>query len=236
VNGILFSREWAMPSGDTFSVPPIGKFVQKYLAHSGISVDPFARNTLWATYTNDLNPNTSAAYHMDAEEFLKTLAADVAGLVDLAILDPPYSPRQISECYSEAGLKTGMKDTQNAALYSRVKAALAPLLSPSATVLSFGWNSAGMGKKYGFVPVEYLLVAHGGAHNDTICVAERRGTESASAAGIRGRGGDVSEPRQKCIDVGNTYSEYECQGCGETYVVNDEDAVHYEHQCYEEAA
>jgi hypothetical protein len=38
-------------------------------------------------------------------------------------------------------------------------------------VLSFGWNSAGMGDF--FEPVELLLVAHGGAHNDTICVAER---------------------------------------------------------------
>lgn len=37
-------------------------------------------------------------------------------------------------------------------------------------VLSFGWNSAGMGD--GFRHLELLLVAHGGAHNDTICLAE----------------------------------------------------------------
>ena len=43
-----------------------------------------------------------------------------------------------------------------------------------AIVLSFGWNSAGMGKWSGFEQIELLLVCHGGAHNDTICLAERR--------------------------------------------------------------
>jgi hypothetical protein len=175
MNSVAFSRAWAMPSGDTFSVRPIGAFVRKYLQTSTISVDPFARNNAWATYTNDLNPNTRAQRHMDAEAFLIQLQAEgLAGRVDLAILDPPYSPRQISECYREAGLTVGMKDTQNAALYARVKAALFPLLTDEAVVLSFGWNSAGMGEKYGFEPVEYMLVAHGAAHNDTICTAERR--------------------------------------------------------------
>lgn len=170
-----FNRTWAMPSADTFSVRPIGDFVRKYLKSSAVSVDPFARNNAWATYTNDLNPNTSAQRHMDAEAFLLALAdEELRGRVDLAILDPPYSPRQISECYREAGLTAGMKDTQNAALYSRVKIALAPLLSDNAVVLSFGWNSSGMGEKHGFRPIEYLLVAHGGAHNDTICLAEKR--------------------------------------------------------------
>lgn len=55
-----FSRVWAMPNHDTFSVKPIGEFVRRYLDASKVSVDPFARNKQWATYTNDLDPNTSA--------------------------------------------------------------------------------------------------------------------------------------------------------------------------------
>jgi hypothetical protein len=162
-----------MPNGDTFSIPPIGEFVKKYLKNSSSSVDPFARNNPWAIYTNDLNPKTSAANHTDAEEFLQTLS--VLGIqCDLGILDPPYSPRQISECYKEAGIFCGMAETQNAKFYSRIKANLEPILSPGAVVLSFGWNSAGMGKKYGFEIIEIMLVAHGAAHNDTICLAERR--------------------------------------------------------------
>lgn len=171
----MFSRTWAMPNGDTFSVPPIGIFVKRYLAKSRVSVDPFARNKQWATYTNDLNPKTSAQRHMDAEEFLLALADEGhAGTIDLAILDPPYSPRQISELYKEIGLTCGMKDTQSAVLYQRVRNALAPLLTPNATVLSFGWSTNGMGKKHGFEITEIMLVAHGGAHNDTICMAEKR--------------------------------------------------------------
>lgn len=51
-----FSRVWAMPNSDTFSVRPIGEFVHRYLCRSASSVDPFARNKDWATQTNDLNP------------------------------------------------------------------------------------------------------------------------------------------------------------------------------------
>lgn len=168
-----FSRTWAMPSADTFSVDPIYNFVSAYLPEWSpglVSVDPFARNNNFAAYKNDLNPETSADYHMDAEEFLEHLAQK--GVVaDVILLDPPYSPRQISECYRAAGRTAGMKDTQNAALYARVRRAARKLCKPGTVVLSFGWNSAGMGA--GFETVELMLVAHGGAHNDTICLAER---------------------------------------------------------------
>ena len=165
---VKFSREWAMPNADTFSVPPIGDFVKRYL--TGISVDPFARNKRWATHTNDLNPTTDAEHHMDAVAFLDMLAA-LSVQADCIVLDPPYSPRQISECYKAAGLTVGMADTQNAALYSRVHTAARKLCKPGTLILSFGWNSCGMGKE--FEPLELLLVAHGGAYNDTICLAER---------------------------------------------------------------
>lgn len=62
-----------MPNADTFSVKPIGEFVQRYLAASKVSIDPFARNKRWATHTNDLNPDTSAQHHLDATDFLAQL-------------------------------------------------------------------------------------------------------------------------------------------------------------------
>jgi len=91
-----------------------------------------------------------------------------------AIVDPPYSPRQMVECYNKVGMQKGVGGSQNAALYKRTRDALIPLLTPDAVVLSFGWNSAGMGTKRGFEIIEILLCAHGGGHNDTICVAEHR--------------------------------------------------------------
>lgn len=170
---LKFSRTWAMPNHDTFSVGPISGFVKRYLANSKCSVDMFARNKRWATHTNDLNPATEAEHHMDAEDFCKMLAGRQAK-VDLALFDPPYSPRQISECYQQIGRECSTKDTQNAALYKRVRDALMPLLEPGAIVLSFGWNSGGMSQTRGFQQLEIMLCAHGGGHNDTICLAEWR--------------------------------------------------------------
>lgn len=170
---VRFSRSWAMPTSDTFDCKPIEEFVKRYLKTSQTSIDPFARNKRWAKLTNDINPTTKAEWHMDAESFLLHIAT-LNHKADLLIFDPPYSPRQISEAYSEAGLKVTMKDTQNSALYKRVRDASMPLLTDDAIVLSFGWNTVGMGKSRGFTQEEIMLVCHGGAHNDTICLAERR--------------------------------------------------------------
>ncbi len=165
------NRTWAMPNPNTFNCKPIGGFVVDWMR--GVSADPFARNTGLATYTNDLNPDTAAEYHMDAVDFLLMLG-DQDVKLDCCLFDPPYSPRQISECYQSIGRTVTSKDTQNAALYKRVRDAIHRLMVPGGVVLSFGWNSGGMGKTRGYKIEEILLVAHGGAHNDTICMAERK--------------------------------------------------------------
>jgi 23S rRNA G2069 N7-methylase RlmK/C1962 C5-methylase RlmI len=162
-----------MPNSETFSVKPIGNFVKKYIEDSVISIDPFARNSKLATYTNDLNPNTEALYHLDAVEFCQKMK-DENIRPDLIIFDPPYSPRAISECYQSIGKKATQKDTQNSLLYKNVRDILDDILAPNGTVLSFGWNSSGMGTKREYEIVEILLVCHGSAHNDTICIAERK--------------------------------------------------------------
>jgi hypothetical protein len=172
---ILFSRCFAMPNAETFGIAPIGKFVRSYIDRSKVSIDPFARDRAWATYTNDINPKTAAQSHQDAEAFLGELQARGVN-ADLALFDPPYSPRQVSEHYKDAGLQVTREDTQNGRLYKRVRDALDPLMLPGGIVLSFGWQSAGMGKTRGYELIETMLVAHGGGHNDTICIAERKMT------------------------------------------------------------
>jgi len=108
---------------------------------------------------------------MEAAAFAQCLQSDGV-CADAILFDPPYSPRQMSEIYQRVGGREGAARTQNARLYKESRDALAPLLVPGGVALSFGWNSAGFGKKRGFEIQEILLVAHGGAHNDTICVAE----------------------------------------------------------------
>lgn len=173
MSAIVFSRMFAMPSGDTFSIPTIMEFVRRWSIGKVESVDPFARNSRVAIYRNDLNPKTNAEHHMPADEFL--LHLNRVGVVsDLIILDPPYSPRQISELYKEIGITCGMKDTQTASFMRRVCDAAHKLTRPGTIVLSFGWNSVGMGLGNLYAIKEILLVNHGGHHNDTICMAQER--------------------------------------------------------------
>lgn len=165
-----------MPNADTFTVQPIGEFVKDYLSRSKTSIDPFARNRNWATYNNDLNPDTTAESHLEAAEFLRGLR-DRQVKADLIIFDPPYSIRQCAEMYKSVGRPVTMRDTQIFGRWTEHKNLCAELLTDDGVVLHFGWHSNGMGKKRGFLIETLLLVSHGGAHNDTICIAERRVSE-----------------------------------------------------------
>lgn len=171
---IAFTRQWAMPSADTFDIPPINSFVKKYLRQSKVSIDPFARNKRWATYTNDLNPKTAAEYHLEALEFLEMLKGRGV-IADLVIFDPPYSRRQVMEMYDGIGRKFQNEDSQYFSLnWKAERLAVDAILDVGGIVLSFGWHSNGMHQSGLFEPIEILMVAHGGAHNDTICMAERK--------------------------------------------------------------
>lgn len=167
------NRVWSMPNPETFSIPAIADVLRFYLADCPVVVDPFARNSRIATHRNDLNPETAADWHLPAEGFCETMA-EKGITADAVLFDPPYSPRQISEVYAKVGITAGTKDTQNAALYKRVRDGLDAILRPGGVAISCGWNSAGFGVVRGYEPLEIVLVAHGGAHNDTIVVVERK--------------------------------------------------------------
>lgn len=173
-----------MPNHETFSIKPIQDFVKRYLASSSISVDLFARNNQWATYANDLNPATSAPFHMEANAFLAHLKS-INVKADLVIVDPPYSPRQTKECYDSIGIKIQRDDTLLGKVRSEWKSGIMRILAPSSVVLWFGWNTVGMGLKNGFVIEEIMLVCHGSDHNDTICMAERLNPHSLIKGGVK---------------------------------------------------
>lgn len=107
---------------------------------------------------------------MDARAFATWLDD---GSLDGVLFDPPYSPRQISECYRSLGLPVTQGDTQNASLYAEVRDALLPKLRPGAKVIRCGWNTVGFGCGRGFELLHVRLVCHGAAHNDTILTCER---------------------------------------------------------------
>lgn len=163
-------RAWAMPNENTFSIKPIKELIEKYVDSRKIIIDPFSRSSPFRDLciTNDINESFEADYHLDAMDFLKGMKE-----ADLILFDPPYSPRQVSECYKNAGASVNMQTTQ-ASFWSNIKKEISRIVLPGGYCITFGWNSGGIGKKYGFDIVEILIVAHGGWHNDTICTVERK--------------------------------------------------------------
>jgi len=163
-----------MPSADTFDIQPIGALVKRFLKASKTSVDPFSRNKRWATYTNDLNPDTAAEYHLDAYEFLLLLQSKGVA-PDLIIFDPPYSRQQVKEVYAGIGRHYGIEDSQDHSTnWSKERDVIDQILQVGGIVISCGWNSGGMGKERGYKPLELLITPHGGNHNDTITFVEQK--------------------------------------------------------------
>lgn len=160
-------RKWAMPNKNTFKIKPIHELIQSELS-SGLWIDPFANDNKLATITNDLNPVFNTDYHLDALDFLKLFENES---VDGVLYDPPYSPRQVSECYNDVGYNVTWNTTK-ASFWSNHKKEIARILKKGGKVITFGWNSGGIGKTYGFKKTKILLVPHGGWHNDTICTVE----------------------------------------------------------------
>lgn len=163
----IIERKWAMPNKNTFSIKPIKELILDELT-DGVWIDPFANSNKLASITNDLNTEYDTDYHMDALDFLKLFPDNS---IDGILYDPPYSPRQVSECYNNVGLSVTW-DTTKSSFWSNHKREISRILKSNGKVITFGWNSGGIGASNGFSIKRILLVPHGGWHNDTICTVE----------------------------------------------------------------
>lgn len=167
---MIINRKWAMPNKDTFSIKPIKTFIESKIKDAHKICDPFVRNSPFTSLciSNDLDESVRADYHLDAIDFLKIMPDDE---FDVVLFDPPYSPRQVSECYKALGKTVNMQTTQ-ASFWSEMKKEIQRITKRGGICITCGWNSGGIGKKYGFNIQEILIVAHGGWHNDTIVTQE----------------------------------------------------------------
>ena len=156
-----------MPNKNTFEVKPIHDLIVEEMTE-GTWIDPFANRNKLATITNDLSEEFDTDYHLDALDFMKMF--DDAS-VDGVLYDPPYSPRQVSECYNNVGFNVTW-DTTKASFWGNHKREISRIVKVGGKVITFGWNSGGIGYKYGFEITRILMVPHGGWHNDTICTVE----------------------------------------------------------------
>jgi hypothetical protein len=174
---INFERIWCMPNSNTFLIKPITKLIHEEIT-TGIWLDPFANestfknllhnNTDLRIIDNDLNPKYNTDYHMDALEFLKMFDDNS---IDGLVYDPPYSLRQVSECYKNVGITVTQETTQSSWRSKHIDE-ITRIIKPNGKVFCFGWNSSGIGKVRGFKLERILLIPHGGSHNDTIVTVE----------------------------------------------------------------
>ena len=175
-DALEINRIWAMPNKNTFKIKPIRELIERRIKEvkdknpNAIIIDPFANQSKLADITNDLDNQYDTDYHMDALDFLK-MFDDKS--VDMVLYDPPFSPRQVAECYKKLGKTVNMQTTQSS-YWSRHKKEISRIVKKNGIVITCGWNSGGIGKTNGFEIVEILLVSHGGWHNDTIVTVDKK--------------------------------------------------------------
>ena len=148
---MIIERTWAMPNKRTFEIKPIGKLILQELGSEYVDPFPFEGK-------------------VDCFDYLKTLDDNSA---QYGVLDPPYTKRQVSEHYKKnGGICTGWHTSSG--WIAKVKDEMARVIKPGGKVITFGYNSTGIGKKRGFEITRVLLVCHGAEHNDTICTVEQK--------------------------------------------------------------
>ena len=154
-------RVWAMPSIWTFKIKPIRALIDRYLTTGW--ADPFAGLYSPADWTNDIE-GRGARHQMDGLEFLRMFTPGLNGV----LFDPPYSTEQCLRRYTPKHGGTAGR----AEYWAKCKDEIARIVKPGGVVISFAWDSVGMGKGRGFTLEEVLLVCHGACHNDTIVTVE----------------------------------------------------------------
>ena len=219
---IHIERIWAMPNKNTFEVNPIHDLIVDEMT-DGTWIDPFANRNKLATITNDLSNEFDTDYHMDALDFMKMFGDSS---VDGVLYDPPYSPRQVSECYNNVGYNVTW-DTTKASFWGNHKREISRIVKVGGKVITFGWNSGGIGYKYGFEITRILMVAHGGWHNDTICTVEVKTHE-----GVKKDGYPKAEIKESMIvkfDTDEQLIEYLKQLPNNYWDFKDNDTHRYTH-------
>lgn len=144
--GLKFENVFAMPNKRTFTIKPIADLIT---SENGWRFDePFPFE-----------------YKIDALDHLWTFRDNS---LDGVLFDPPYSPRQLKECYDSIGQSWD----GTSGIWSQWEARIASVIKPGGKCIKFGWNSHKIRKD--FETTRILLVNHGGHHNDTIVTVQKK--------------------------------------------------------------
>lgn len=164
------TRIWAMPNKWTFTIKPIKELIERYVGDGEGWIDPFAGFNSPAEFTNDMNTKTPTRSHIEALPYLLSYEDEQ---MEGSIYDPPYSPAQMKWCYN-FGTNLVKRNTEFNKYLSKCRKELVRVTRVCGCLICCGWNSGGIGKKYGLELIEILLVPHGANRNDTIVTVERK--------------------------------------------------------------
>jgi len=150
-------------SSEPFSNPHIRKIIDRVLndvmydtCGNALVIDPFARESftrnLPSCITNDLNTEFNTDYNLEFKEFAQALQGRFISCahppIDLVLFDPPYSLRQLKDCYNGIGKDLDLWQTHN--MWKEGKDILASMMRPGSYAISLGWTTSGFGKNRGF--------------------------------------------------------------------------------------
>jgi len=162
---MIINRIWVMPSKWTFTMPPIKRLFMKYSVGVGYA-DPFSGENSPAEFTNDIEGRGNKS-ELDGLEFLKTFNDNsISGV----LFDPPYSVEQCLRLYTPKHNGTAGR----AEYWAKCKDEIKRIVIPGGLVMSFCWDSTGIGKGRNFKILEIMLLCHGACHNDTIVTVEEK--------------------------------------------------------------
>jgi len=173
-------------TSEPFSMPVVQHLIQNTIKKVKGSrkvriVDPFARNHRQKgciTVSNDLNPDIDCMYNLEMKDFSllikdKVLQGELP-LFDIIFHDPPYSLRQLKDCYDNIGHDLKKWQTNN--MWGEGQDALAKCLKIGGYAISLGWHSHGYGEKRGFQKIGVYVIEQVATHDryDLIVTIEQK--------------------------------------------------------------
>ena len=151
-NQVKINWAWAMPNHKTFSIKPISIMRKEEL-----------------TFKNYIEPFPFQS-KLDCFDYLSQFEDNS---IDESEIDPPYTKRQVSEWYNEKQIKVTGWHTSSGWI-AKLKDEIMRVMKPGGKVITYAYNTSGMGITRGFEKTRILIVNHGAEHNDTLCTVERK--------------------------------------------------------------
>lgn len=127
----------------------------------------------------DINKEmTKIDYIMDSFSFINFWIEEKNDKFDTIILDPPYSLRKAREKYDismkNSNPNVNVHNKKMIGSFTIIKNVISNILAPEGRVLTFGYNSTGLGNARGFKKTKLLLINHFGDYDDTMGIIEEQ--------------------------------------------------------------